>query len=286
MAWDFELVAGPYGGLVDALAWDGQALLFSVLSENNLLRYQPDSHRVSVFRPYWIRIRGLALDRDGTLYGAQAGSRRIVRFNTDGSASPIRAWLDGQMHNCPEDLVIDGEGRIWFSDPYDTVVPRGPDIKPLLDHASVLRLTRGGDGTWQLERMTFDTRYPRSVLLSKDERTLYVGDGPLDATAELRAYPIRDDGTLGAGQTLHRFTDGGVDGLCLDRDGNIVACAAEVQVFAPDGRLLESCPTPAGRPADCAFGDADLGALYVSTTEGHLFRVRPDKTSAGARSQR
>jgi gluconolactonase len=269
--WHFELVAGPYGGLVDALAWDGQGLLFSVLTQDKLLRYEPATGQVSVFRPYWIRIRGLAFDRAGVLYGAQAGSRRIVRFNTDGSASPIRARLDGQMHNCPEDLAIDAQGRIWFSDPYDRVVPRGPDLFPLLDHASVLRLERDGSDGWQLQRMTFDTRYPRGIALSPDERTLYVTDSPLEGAGDVRAYSIRDYGALGPARTLYEDSQGGLDGLRVAPDGTLVICGAELCLVSPEGQLLDSHRLPAGRPAACSFGG---DALYVSTTEGHLYRVR------------
>ena len=36
-------------------------------------------------------------------------------------------------------------------------------------------------------------------------------------------------------------------------------------------------PVPAKRPTNCAFGDADLQTLYVTTTEGHLFRARTNR---------
>ena len=171
-----------------------------------------------------MRIRGLAFSADGTLYGCQSGSRRIVRFNADGSACPIRARLDGELHNCPDDLAIDRQGRIWFSDPHDRVPPRGPDIRPFLDHQSVLRLDPPApDGRSRLHRMTRDTRRPRGVVLSADEQTLYVADSEDDPAGidELRAYPIQDDGALGGGLVLHRFggEHRGVDGLCLDTDG-------------------------------------------------------------------
>jgi len=213
----------------------------------------------------------LAFDRASVLYGAQAGSRRIVRFDPDGSAAPIRAKLDGQMHNCPEDLAIDAQGRIWFSDPFDTTVPRGPDLFPLLDHASVLRLEPDGDGGWDLRRMTFDTRYPRGLALSEDERTLYITDSPIEGPAAIRTYPVQDDGTLGSGRTLYEDPGGGLDGLRIGPDGNLIVCGSDVCVISPDGHLLASHATPDGRPAGCAFGDA----LYVSTIEGHLYRVRP-----------
>jgi len=61
-----------------------------------------------------------------------------------------------------------------------------------------------------------------------------------------------------------------------------VACAGSsgsgpgpmVYVFSPNGDVLDAQLAPADEPTDCAFGDADLGTLYVTTAEGHLFRAR------------
>lgn len=284
MAWDFELVAGPTGGLTDGLVWDGQALIYADMGSSAIQRYDPTTNRVTVLRPFWTRMKGLALGPDGMLYGCQSGSRRLVRFNQDGSASPLQARLDGQMHNAPDDLVIDRQGRIWFSDPHDEA--RGPEVRPMLDHASILRAERTGWSMWTLQRMTFDTTCPRGVLLSADERTLYVAESPAEpgSTPELRAYPVQADDTLGACRVLHRFGSGdrGIDGMCLEGGGNIVACAGSsrsgpgptVYVFSPNGEVVDAQPAPADEPTDCAFGDADLGTLYVTTAEGQLFRAR------------
>jgi gluconolactonase len=284
MAWDFELVAGPTGGPADGLVWDGEALIYADMGASCIQRYDPKSNRVTILRAHWTRMKGLALGGDGMLYGCQSGSRRLVRFNADGSASPLQARLDGQMPNCPDDMAIDRQGRIWFSDPRDEA--RGPEVRPMLDHASVLRAERAGWGMWSLTRLTFDTTCPRGILLSPDERSLFVAENPPDlaATPELRAYPVQDDGTLGAGRVLHRFVSGerGIDGMCLDRAGAIIACVGSsrsgpeplVYVISPDGQVVETQTVPAEEPVDCAFGDVGLRTLYVSTAEGHLYRVR------------
>ena len=39
MAWEFELVAGPYGGTTEGPAWDGQALLFTDIPNSRIMRY-------------------------------------------------------------------------------------------------------------------------------------------------------------------------------------------------------------------------------------------------------
>ena len=36
--WTFELIAGPYGGTTEGPAWDGQALLFTHIPANRIMR--------------------------------------------------------------------------------------------------------------------------------------------------------------------------------------------------------------------------------------------------------
>ena len=43
MSWNFELVAGPYGGTTEGPVWDGEAVIFSHIPADRLLRYDPTS---------------------------------------------------------------------------------------------------------------------------------------------------------------------------------------------------------------------------------------------------
>jgi gluconolactonase len=285
MDWEFELIAGPYGGTAEGPAWDGQALLFTHIPGSRIMRYDPRSGDVSEFRSGTHNTNGLMFDGQGRLYGCQSGRHCIVRFEPDGGMTPLPNRLDGRRHNRPNDLAIDRKGRIWFTDPFG----RGrPADERELDHASVLRHDPQPDGSWSLQRMTYDTTSPNGILFSRDERTLYVAQSDYEGVRELRAYPLNDDDTLGAYRVLHTFgqdADGvqrGVDGMVLDTDGNIIACAGwnaagpgqMIYVFAPSGRVLETHPVPEDRPTNCTFGDPDLSTLYVTTGGGHVFRVR------------
>ncbi|MBI4321461.1 MAG: SMP-30/gluconolactonase/LRE family protein [Chloroflexi bacterium] len=290
MEWEFELVSGPHKGPTDGPCWDGTALLFSAIRQSCILRYDPSTSSVTEFRKYLPRLKGLALDAEGNLYGCQSGSRRILRFNRDGSTYPMENRLNGHVHNYPDDLAVDSQGRIWFSDPYDPVPSLGPQLQGSLAHASVLRLEIDPNRhIWKIRRMTNDTTSPRGVLLSPDERTLYVAQSDEDGQGkrELRAYPILGTDSLGSYTVLHAFgadhrgPHRGIDGMCLDCEGNIIACAGwrrsgpgpMIYAFSPEGRILETHPVPADEPTNCAFGDPGLGTLYVTTAEGHLYRV-------------
>jgi sugar lactone lactonase YvrE len=300
MSWQFELVAGPYDGALGGVAWDGQTLLFSAVMEARILRFDPKTRAVTEARRHTGRVNGIGLGPAGDFYGCQEGGRRIIQFNPDGTASVTGTLLEGNYHNHPSDLVVDGQERIWFADPYNPMQAFGPQIFPPLDHASVLRLERDERRAWAIRRMTYDTAAPRAVLLSPDQKTLYVAEGETGSSRrELRAYPICDDDPLGPYIVLHSFgadhrgPHRGLEGLCLDQDGNIVACGGWqrsgpgplIYVFSPQGAILETHPLPADLPMRCAFGDASLDSLYVTTGGGHLYRAT-GLSRRGAASQR
>jgi gluconolactonase len=284
VSWTFERLAGPYT-LTEGPAWDGDGLLFTDIGNDRILRYDPATGRIDVYRTGTEGGNGLMFDREGRLYGCQQWSRQIVRYEPDGSTTVIVDRLDGRRLNSPNDLAIDSRGRVWFSDPRyrDTMPPME------LDHHSILRATPRDDGSWSVERVTFDTSRPNGLLVSADDRWLYVAESPPAPSGqrELRAYPIADDGSVGSHQVLHTFgPHRGIDGMCLDVDGNIVATAGWEQsgpggmiyVFSPQGRVLSThpMPEPVRRPTNCAFGGPDLRTLYVTDIDGYLHRAQTD----------
>ena len=291
MAWTFEKIAGPFQGPTGGLAWDGSGMLFSAVAEGRILRYDPASGKATEFRKYTNRTNGLAFAPDGALYGCQESSRRVVHFAADGSTSTTAFLLERLYHNQPNNLAIDSKNRIWFSDPQSELRASGPQIFPPLPHASVLRLELDSfRKLWSLRRMTYDTAAPRAVALSPDESTLYVGetDNAPSGRRELRAYSILVDNTLGPFTLLHAFgrdhrgEHRGIEGMCTDSEGDIVACSGWrksgpgplVCVFSASGAIVESHPVPSDQPMNCAFGDADLTSLYVTTAGGELLRAK------------
>jgi gluconolactonase len=261
-------------------------MLFSAVQEERILRFDPATGKVDDFRRYTGRTNGISIGTDGAVYGAQEGGRRVIQFMTDGSTAPTADLLQGRHHNQPTDLTVDSKGRVWFCDPYNPIPPYGPPIFPFLDHASILRLERNDRRAWELTRITYDTQGPRALLLSADEKTLYVAQGDTDreGPCELRAYPVHGDGSVGPYKVLHAFAAGqrGIEGMCLDDTGNIIACGGwkhsgpgpMVYVFSPSGTTLEMHPAPVDLPMRCAFGDEGLSRLYLTTGEGHLYRAK------------
>jgi gluconolactonase len=292
MTWTFELIYGPTGRTLGGLAWDGSSMLASDAMESTIRAFGEDAAKPVIARRYTNRTNGIAFGPDQRLFGCQEGSRRVIQLLPDGSATTTTTLLGEDHHNHPYLLSVDKKGRAWFSDRYHPVLASGPQVFPYLPHQSVLRLSLGGrpHTHWHMERMTFDTVSPRGVALAPDEKTLYVAETDMvsGGVQELRAYPILDDDTLGTFTVLHRFgadsrgVHRGIEGMCVDTAGNLIACAGWersgpgplIHVFAPSGRLLATHPVPADLPLNCAFGGPGLSTLYVSTASGHLFRAR------------
>ena len=224
--------------------------------------------------------------------------RRIVRYESDGSTSVICDHYEGHRFNSPNDLVVDGQGRVWFTDPR-----YGDDRSHMeLSHESVYRADLQPDGSYLATRVAFDTTKPNGIIVASNMQTLYVAqsDYGVETARELRAYPIVGDGSLGAYDVVHTFgPHRGIDGMRLDSEGCIIATAGwkesgpgpMIYVFEPNGRVLETHPFPIN-PTNCAFGDADGQSLYVTSLDGYLYRARterrprrPGRTRSLTRSQ-
>lgn len=291
MSWTFEVVNGPTQRLLGGLAWDGKEMLASDVSNNTILGYDPQTGQTRSWRKWTNRVNGIGFGIDGALYGCQEGSRRILRMLPDGRATITTTDFHGAPHNQPNLLVIDRRGDIWFSDCHHPMLASGPAVFPMLEHQSVLRLSQGPrpQSHWHIERMTYDTLRPRGVALSPDANTLYVADTDNDpgGRRELRAYPVLEDRSLGEPVVLHAFgadrrgVHRGIEGLCVDAQGRILACAGwqrsgpgpMVMVFSPGGAVLASHPLPVDMPVNCAFGGAGLDTLFVTTAQGHLLQA-------------
>ena len=286
MSWDFIAVQGPFGGTSEGPAWDGEALLFTHIPDSKIYKFDPNTSTTKVFRENTNCANGLMFDRNGNLYACEGGARRVVRY--DGESTEILAdSYEGNKLNIPNDLAIDPEGRIWFTDPFFEGAggPWSEDrSNKELDHDSVYRIDMKDGKSTGVTRVTEDTTRPNGLLFSLDFKTLYVAQsGRLpEEKRQLRAYPVNSDGSLGTHEVIHDFGEHrGIDGMVLDVEGNIVATAGYkaggpgpmIYVFSASGEVLETHPTPFDRPTNCSFGGEDLSTLYVTTGDGFLLRA-------------
>ncbi|HVC32652.1 MAG TPA: SMP-30/gluconolactonase/LRE family protein [Chloroflexota bacterium] len=284
MPWTFERVAGPYS-FTEGPVWTGEALLFTDIHNDRIMRYVPASGACDQLYSGTNRANGLAVDFEGNLYVAEGGGRRVARYAADGSRLVVADHFQGTRLNSPNDLAVDDRGRVWFTDPR-----YGDRADMELDHDSIYRADPRETGTWSITRVTFDTTRPNGLAFAPDHRTLYVAESPPapNGHRQLRAYPVQPDGSLGPHRVLHDFgPHRGIDGMRVDAAGYVVASCGWTQsgpgpriaVFSPTGEVVAEHPT-ASNPTNCCFGDDDLRTLYVTGYDGALWRAHTDRQGA------
>ena len=60
---------------------------------------------------------GLLFDRDGRLIACEPERRRMTRTDAKGQLTVLTDSFGGKKYNTPNDVTVDSQGRIYFSDP-------------------------------------------------------------------------------------------------------------------------------------------------------------------------
>ncbi len=260
------------GGIAyaEAPAWrrDGY-LLFADSARNRIHRWDAKGGIALLKEPSG-GATGLAFDKAGRLLAAEHGNRRVSRTDREGVTVSLADRFEGKRLNSPDDLAVAPSGVIYFTDP-PYGLPRQLAGKEL-DFQGVYRIDTDG----RLSVVIRDLPRPNGIALSPDLGTLYVTDS---ARSELWAFPLKPDGTTGAGRVLATIkpwkagVSGVADGLTVDASGRIyVAGPGGVFVFATNGGRLGVISTPEA-PSACAFGDGDGRGLYI-TARTRVYKMR------------
>src|SRR6188474_3559626 len=110
-----------YTGLLwaEGPAWSAQGryLLWSDIPNNRQMRWSEDDHRVSVFRTPSNNSNGNTFDFQGRQLSCEHLTRRVVRYELDGSVMLIADKFNGKRLNSPNDVVPHPDGSYWFTDP-------------------------------------------------------------------------------------------------------------------------------------------------------------------------
>src|SRR5581483_1953597 len=264
---DFKFTEGP--------AADREGNVYFSDIPNERIHKVDAAGKLSVAREKSNRANGLMLNAQGEIVACEMAGQ-IAAYSRDGKSRRVLAdKYEGKRFNAPNDLVIDRRGGIYFTDPSFSAPKPFPQGKTCVYYLAP-------DG--KVTRLIDDLPNPNGVILSPDEKTLYVIP---TGQAEMMAYPVEAPGKIGKGRvfcSLKQRREGGKsggDGLAVDAKGNLyITSELGLQVFAPDGKLLGIIVLPEV-PANVEFGGKDLKTLYVTArtslytvpmeVKGHLF---------------
>ncbi|MCI0541923.1 MAG: SMP-30/gluconolactonase/LRE family protein [Verrucomicrobiales bacterium] len=261
-----EKVAGGFV-FTEGPVWhpSGQ-LFFSDLRGNKTYTWNPKAG-ATLFPGPNNRANGLAFDPQGRLVYCEHGGRRVSRMEKGGHIATVVDRYQGKRLNSPNDLVITPDGSIYFTDIRHNL-PQGEARE--IDLSGVYRLRSNGE----LQLIDNEMDSPNGIAFSPDRKTLYVAD---TRKQQLWAFAVAADGNASHKRLFAEWEPGVLnrpDGLKTDVKGNIYVAVVEtgVWVFNKNGRHLGVIPVPE-KPANVAFGDADLRTLYITASTG-LYRIR------------
>jgi gluconolactonase len=257
---------------------DGQGnLYFSDIPADRIYKIDAKGEK-SVFLEPSHHTNGLMLNAAGNIVACEMDGRVVEIDAKSKKVTALTDTYDGKRYNAPNDLVIDRSGGVYFTDPRFRAPEPWPQGKEAWYYADAKgKVTRLGD----------NLPAPNGVILSPDEKTLYVIPS---MQKQMMAYPVLGPGKLGEGKVFCELEqkdasgNGGGDGLTVDSKGNLyVTSALGLQVFSPEGKHLGNIPFPE-QPANCTFGGKDGKTLYVTArtsvyavemeAAGHRFAVK------------
>lgn len=271
------VVKGGYNSSEGPIAAPDGSLYFSEPSDNKIYHVDAADNITVLFDAKHVddekgerwRLPALAMDKQGRIFAcrrAGPGRTGIAIVYPESEARFIAQSYQGKSFVAPNDLSMGRNGAIYFTDP-----GTGPD-RP---HAVYLVRPSG-----EVLLASDNLERPNGILLSRDERTLYVVDTP---SQYVYSFAVRPDGTLGPRtnfatlkgikKTDQGAIDSGIDGIALDSKGNVyVITWAGIEVFNTRGEPLGLMNIGA-KAQNLAFVGKDGKTLYI-TAHGSLLKIR------------
>ncbi len=106
-------------GFVEGPAWDGAGTLYFSDIPNAKIHTLDLTGKVSVFSDDSGQSNGLIVTPTGKLLACEANDGRLVEWNVAAKTRIVRAAkYNGVRFNAPNDLVLDSNGGVYFTDPH------------------------------------------------------------------------------------------------------------------------------------------------------------------------
>ena len=256
-------------------AWNsvGRYLVWSDIPNNRQLRWMEDDGHVSVFRNPSNNSNGNMFDFQGRQISCEHLTRRVVRYELDGSITVLADSFKGKRLNSPNDAAPHPDGSIWFTDPpYGAQLYEGtPDPAGGKSNMKGKLNNRVGqpvgvsdtkqelptqvyrwDPSGRLDVVIADDKVPNpnGLCFSPDFKKLYVSSTGPAGKGDIHVLDVGSDNKL---SNQRVFTDCKVDGVHCGPDGfradvfGNLWCGSNagravgysgVTVWSPEGKLL------------------------------------------------
>ncbi len=234
-----------------AVASDGK--VYFTDQPNDRIYVWDEEEGISLWLEGTGRSNGMYFNDEGQLVACADEKNQLAYFDENKNLVVLHEGFDGKHLNAPNDLWIDPEGGIYFSDPYYHRKWWPEGHSEVQDVRGVYYLSSSGE----IKRVIDDFKTPNGLIGTPDGKILYVAD---IQDKKIWKYDIQKDGSL-TNKTF--FAPKGSDGMTIDNKGNVYLTSGKVWVYSPDGELTEEIEVPES-PSNVVFGGKNLKTLFVT----------------------
>lgn len=220
---------------------------------------------------------GLAINSKNQLVLCQHGNRGVAIMNTpltdpDADFKLLADSYQGKKFNSPNDLTINSNGDIYFTDPPYGLVKGMDDSSKEVPFQGVYRISKNGKVTL----LTDTISRPNGIAFFPGERKLLVANSDPEKP-NWYIYDVDEMGLLRNGKV---FVDGSAaykeenrppDGIKIDNKGNVFATGpGGVWIFNKAGKALGRIKANI-TTSNCAFAD-NYKTLFI-TADHYLLKI-------------
>ncbi len=253
------------GPAVDAMG----NVYFTDQPNDQIVKWSTDGE-LSVFMQGTGRSNGLYFDDAGNLLACADENNQLWSINMDKEVDVLVTDFEGKKLNGPNDLWIDADGGIYFTDPFYKRNYWTREEKEIEEE----RLYYVSPDRQSVSVAADGFVRPNGLIGTPDGNTLYVAD---IGDSKTYAFTINPDATL---SDRRLFAEMGSDGMTLDTAGNVYLTGDGVTVFDASGAQIEHIPVDEKWTANVTFGGEDRQTLFV-TAMGAVYTL--DMQVAGVR---
>ena len=216
------------------------------------------------------RANGLYFDLQGNLLACADEKNQLWQISPEKEVRVLVKDFGGKLLNGPNDLWVDPNGGIYFTDPFYKRDYWGRSNKEI-ESENVYYLS---PNRRELKIAANGFKRPNGIVGTPDGKKLYVADL---SGKETFAFNIGADGAL---EHRRHFVAMGSDGMTLDEKGNLYLTGRGVTIFNPEGEKIDQIPIEEGWTANVCFGGAKFDILFITAMDS-LYSVQ--MAVAGAR---
>lgn len=237
-------------------------VFFTDQPNNRILKWSTDG-KLSVYMENAGRSNGLYFDHEGNLLSCADEKNQLWKISPDKKVEVLINDFEGKKLNGPNDLWVDPQGGIYFTDPFYKR-PWWEHEEAELEHKNVYYLSPDKK---ELRMVADGFTQPNGIIGSKDGKKLFIAD---IGASKTYVYDVASDASL-SNRTL--FAAMGSDGMTLDHKGNLYITGKGVTVFNKKGKQIGHIDVPEDWTANVTFGGEEQDILFI-TAKKSLFSLK------------